>query len=178
MSPSTAEPTVENEAEPERPDSDGPSIDGERVVAGPVRSEAFPRKCRILRRADFLRIQGQGRRTYGRNLICQFLPGRTAESRIGITVSKKVGNAVLRNRLKRWIRESFRRHPELRPRRGDSKRSYDLVVTVKRDGEDFSWRAIHDELVHAIQRYLRGGPARGSRGRRGPQGGSGSAAEG
>jgi len=43
-------------------------------------------------------------------LLILFLPGRTATSRFGITVSRKVGNAVIRNRVKRWLREGIRRH--------------------------------------------------------------------
>jgi ribonuclease P protein component len=129
----------------------------ERTERDALGGEAFPRACRILRRAEFLRIQGQGRRIHGRYLIFQFLPGRTTESRLGITASRKVGNAVARNRFKRWIRAAFRQHPELRPRRGDPLRCYDLVITVKRDVEGFSWRGIHDEIVTVLDRHLRGG---------------------
>jgi len=129
------------------------------------RRETFPQACRIRARGEFLRIQGQAARVHGKRLILQFM-SRTAaptegpiESRLGLTVSRKVGGSVQRNRIKRWLREAFRRAPpELRPRRlpGETPDSlpYDLVVTVKRGIDDFSHAALRDELLHGIARHL------------------------
>jgi ribonuclease P protein component len=129
--------------------------------------QRFPKRLRILVRRDFLRIQGQGRRIHGRRLVFQFLPGRTDASRLGITVSKKVGNAVVRNRIKRWVREVFRRHPELRP--AGRRWSYDLVITAKSGVTDFSYDSLEAEIISIIERFLGAGPgARGAvRGRPG-----------
>jgi RNase P protein component len=113
-----------------------------------------------------LRIQGRGQRVHSRRFVFQFVPGDGPESRLGITVSKKVGNAVVRNRIKRWVREAFRRHPELRPGAGsaadasdtsdtsDTRRPYDLVVTAKRDVGEFDWASVHAEIVQQLTRYL------------------------
>lgn len=144
--------------------------------------ESFPKECRILHRSEFLRIQGQGHRVHGARLIFQFLPGRTPRSRLGLTVSKKVGNAVVRNRIKRWLREAFRRHPELRPDRsprGQSSKVYDLVITAKRDVDGFCFAVLEAELVDIVGRYLdgrfdrrKGGgrDGKGPRGERPPEG--------
>ncbi len=128
-------------------------------------AESFPKACRVLRRREFLRIQGQGQRIHGRRLIFQFLPGEGPESRLGITVSKKVGDAPVRSQIKRWIRESFRRHPELRPSRGGDRPCFDVVITAKRGIEDFGFVVIHDEIVYFLKRYL-ANPVRPVRSRR------------
>lgn len=131
-------------------------VDDARSVARATGAERFPKACRILQRREFLRIQGQGQRVHSRHLVFQFLPGEGPESRLGITVSKKVGNAVVRNRIKRWIREAFRRHPELRPgvASGAPGRAFDLVITAKRDVEGFAWQTLHEQIVHVIGRFL------------------------
>jgi len=44
--------------------------------------------------------------------VVLFLPGQAAESRVGLTVSRKVGVAVVRNQVKRWLREAVRHERE------------------------------------------------------------------
>lgn len=135
--------------------------------SGGLVGQRFPKRFRILVRRDFLRIQGQGQRIHGRRLVFQFLPGRSDASRLGITVSKKVGNAVVRNRIKRWVREVFRRHPELRP--SGRRSSYDLVITAKSGVTDFSHASLESEIISIIERFLGAGSGArgGARGRPG-----------
>ena len=67
---------------------------------------------RILKRPDFVFLSKYGNKIQDSNFIILYMPkestGGPEHSRLGITVSKRVGNAVLRNRLKRLIREYFR----------------------------------------------------------------------
>ncbi len=64
---------------------------------------------RLKCRAEFLRVAGKGRRASVHGLVLQALKRRDdGPSRIGFTVTKKVGNAVVRNRTKRRLREAAR----------------------------------------------------------------------
>lgn len=68
----------------------------------------FTKADRILKHSDFLRISRCGIKLQNRYFVAIFCPGRFKRTRLGITVSKKVGNAVERNRIKRIFREYFR----------------------------------------------------------------------
>ena len=67
----------------------------------------FPKSFRLLVSPDFRRVQ-RGRRFKTKHLVFRCLKSEASEPRIGLAVSRKVGNAVVRNRVKRWIREAVR----------------------------------------------------------------------
>jgi ribonuclease P protein component len=73
-----------------------------------LRFFSFTKADRILKRSDFLRLQRIGKNIQNNHFIASFGPGRYQRSRLGITVTKKVGNAATRNRIKRLSREYFR----------------------------------------------------------------------
>jgi ribonuclease P protein component len=79
--------------------------------------------------------------------------------RLGITVTKQVAGAVGRNRIKRLVREVFRREPELFPTQAE------VVVVAKREAAPSGYAAVREELMRArdsMSAALRG-PARASR---------------
>ena len=84
------------------------------------------RDRRVRRRADYLRIQGHGCRVTSRHFVFLLaLRESPGPARLGITVTRKVGTAVVRNRAKRLVREAFRHLPDLLPD------GVDMVVIVR-----------------------------------------------
>ena len=94
-------------------------------------------------RADYLAIQNKGRRVGGTNLLVFALAGN---GRMGITVSRKVGGAVVRNRVKRWIRECYRR------RRTDFPGTVDFVVVARPAAAEAGHAGICRELAALARR--------------------------
>jgi ribonuclease P protein component len=90
----------------------------------------FPKSCRILRSADFRVVYDRGIRVSG-PLFAAFCWARpelleNATARLGLTAPKALGGAVVRNRIKRRLREAFRRHrAELGPQ-------WDIVLNPRR----------------------------------------------
>ena len=76
------------------------------------RGSRFPRSVRLLRHADFERVYKQGRRHFAAHMTVFYLPGRERDGgvRVGFTVGKVLGGAVVRNRMKRRLREAVRLH--------------------------------------------------------------------
>jgi ribonuclease P protein component len=68
----------------------------------------YPKEERLLKRGDYLSLSRGGERCHEKHFLCIYKKGVGERSRLGVTVSKKVGTAVTRNRLKRLCREFFR----------------------------------------------------------------------
>jgi ribonuclease P protein component len=104
---------------------------------------------RLRARSSFLAVQHRGRRIPGRNLVvyalCRPEQERSARARIGLVVSKKVGNAVVRNRVKRWLRESFRRMDRPEP-------GVDFVVIARPATAGSTWKRTAEELGELVGR--------------------------
>ena len=68
----------------------------------------LPRAARLLSQAQFDRVYQRGRKLVAPGLVAWALPSGEPASRLGLSVSRKVGGAIARNRVKRVLREAFR----------------------------------------------------------------------
>jgi ribonuclease P protein component len=111
------------------------------------------RADRLRKRYEFRRAQLDGRRIHTAHFLIVVQPNASSNTRLGITVTKKVGSAVQRNRIKRVVREAFRRNRELFPP------NHDVVLIAKRGAADIDYAALLREL-REVSRRLRPREAR------------------
>ena len=106
---------------------------------------------RLRRRAEFLRCYGQGRRRHGRLVVLHVLQreNEAAHPRLGITVTRKVGGAVVRHKIKRRVREIYRRwgqRQQLPP--------YDIVIHVKPTASRADFTTLESEMHRLLQTLM------------------------
>ena len=114
-------------------------------------SEALPKEKRLAKRREFLRVYEAGRKLFSRYSVLFYAANDLPYSRIGITATKKSGKANVRNRLKRWTREVYRR--QRGPLDIDS-RSLDVVINVKPNAVQASFGDYSLDLQRALKRVV------------------------
>ncbi|MBI3406317.1 MAG: ribonuclease P protein component [Acidobacteria bacterium] len=102
----------------------------------------------MLRRAEYDRVYRDGRRRTSRNFTVFFHSTGAAESRLGISVKRALGNAVKRNRMRRRIREIFRTHRQEIPA------GWDIVIHPRSTVAQAEFTALSTELVSLLKQAL------------------------
>lgn len=104
------------------------------------REARFPKCMRLQKRSEFLLVQRSGKKFHSRGFIGLAMQQSCERSRIGITTSKRLGNAVMRNRVRRLVREVFRRGLMTLPN------GIDVVVIAKPRATSMTYGAIASDL--------------------------------
>jgi ribonuclease P protein component len=107
--------------------------------------EKFPKSARLRKRPEFVSLSRTGRKVHSPNFIVISKRNERGESRLGITVSGKIGNALVRNRIKRLVREFFRR------RRHEWFPASDIVVIARKGAAALCSDLIQKELENSIR---------------------------
>jgi len=129
---------------PQAFDGIDPSQAAEVSSAHPDHSQRFPKAVRLRKRHEFLALQREGRRQTLPHFIVISRHKHHAPSRLGITTSRKVGGAPTRNRIRRLVRDFFRR------RRVDIVPPRDLLVIARPAAATVSYADAAHELARAF----------------------------
>ena len=130
------------------PGADARAANGlRREASGP--DQRFPRACRLRSRRQFLTVYERGQRVSSRSFTLFGLSNGLKSCRLGVTVTRKVGGAIARNRIKRVLREIFRRNrTRLQP-------ALDLVINAHRSIDASDGERLERELLTAFARLAR-----------------------
>jgi len=104
----------------------------------------FPKSARLRKRFEFLRLSNSPHKFATRAFLIVWLENGGTDPRLGVTVSRKVGCAVVRNRVKRYIRESFRQMRIPLP-------GIDINVVARRDSAAMDFGAVQRVLEKAFR---------------------------
>ena len=108
----------------------------------------FPRSYRIVRGSDYRTAYKKGLKLDSERFVLFSRENGLNHPRLGLTVSRKVGGAVARNRVKRLFREIFRRS------RVGISAPVDLVVNAKRTCATAGYQALNEEFLALVRRLL------------------------
>jgi ribonuclease P protein component len=114
-----------------------------------VKLFAYTKALRLRKRSEFVYVSTVGKKVQNRHFVAYFIPNHQQASRLGITVTKRVGTAVERNRIKRRAREAFRLN------RKYVKDSLDMNVIAKTESADLAAEDIFFSLDDLFQKIKR-----------------------
>lgn len=91
---------------------------------------------------DFQLTYKKGKSYANRYLVMYVRDNDTSGNRLGLSVSKKVGNSVVRHRVTRLLRESYRLQEE------HFRRGYDIIIIARASAKDRSYQEIESAVIH------------------------------
>ncbi|AOZ92855.1 ribonuclease P protein component [Paenibacillus crassostreae] len=105
------------------------------------------KRLRLRNRADFSRVYRHGKSFANRQFVTYWFTKKEVEQfRVGISVSKKVGNAVVRNRLRRMVKEIVRHH------QSELIEHIDLVFIVRNGALDMPYKDMEKSILHVLRK--------------------------
>ncbi len=105
---------------------------------------AFPPTVRLRKRSEFLGLRNSVQKFASRGILIVWQANTLTHARLGVTVSKKVGCAVTRNRIKRCVREVFRNNRLLLP-------AVDLNVIARSEAATMDFHGLEQALLKAFR---------------------------
>ena len=99
----------------------------------------------LKKNSDFSNVYKKGRSRANRFFIMYALKNGSDNNRIGVSVSKKVGNSVVRHKIKRLVKESYRLHEKM------FNSGLDIVVIARNGAADLGFKDVESALLHLLK---------------------------
>ena len=110
--------------------------------------ESLAPQERIRKKKDFLILYKKGNRYRGKYFNLIYFSNTLTYSRVGVVASKKIGNAVVRNKVKRWMRELFRRNKKLLDL------PVDLLLVATAEIGQVTWAELKEHYLLAVRKIF------------------------
>ncbi len=95
----------------------------------------------------FKTVYRRGKSIANRNLVMYVFPNKKEVNRLGVSVSKKVGNSVVRSRVTRLIKESYRLQEE------NIAVGYDIIIIARNSMNGLSYKETYSSLRHLLKKH-------------------------
>jgi ribonuclease P protein component len=109
------------------------------------KGQEYPRGARIVRKADFDAVYRNGKRRTSSHFTVFLKANDLPESRFGFSIKRALGGAVLRNRIRRRVRELVRLH------RKEISAGWDFVIHPKANVQSAEFAALKNDLVRLLR---------------------------
>jgi len=103
------------------------------------------RKWNLKSNKDFSNVYSKGKSKANRQLVMYCIKNDYDQNRVGYSISKKVGNSIVRNKIKRRLKEIYRLN------KSSIKQGYDLVFIVRTGAKKADYKQLEDAFNHLIK---------------------------
>ncbi len=108
----------------------------------------FPPQARLKKTREFENVFKNGCKIVKQSIVVFYFPNGVGETRLGLVVSKKVGKANVRNRIKRRLRELFR------VLRSNASVGYDIVIIARRNSSEQPFAVLESDMRDVFEKLV------------------------
>ncbi|MBU5428373.1 ribonuclease P protein component [Tissierella pigra] len=100
---------------------------------------------RLRSNMEFKKVYSGGKSYWNRNLVLYVKKNNIGNTRVGYSITKKIGNSVVRNKIRRRMKEIYRLNFE------NIKNNYDLIFIPKKNTVDISYKELESAMLHILK---------------------------
>ena len=104
------------------------------------------KEYRLRSNDDFIKVYKKGKKYWNRNLILYVRKNGLKYSRVGFSITKKVGNSVVRNKIRRRMKEIYRLNFD------NIKVGYDIIFIPKKNTVDINYKDLEKAMLHIFKK--------------------------